>query len=53
MLTRFHYNKNEKSLHFPTQAETKNAIIFSYNIWPYFNLSLIVERQGAPGHATF
>jgi len=28
------YNKNEKSLHFPTQSETKNAIIFSCNIWP-------------------
>jgi len=34
LLTPFPYNKNEKSLHFPTQAETKNAIIFSYNIWP-------------------
>jgi len=35
MLTRFPYNKNEKSPHFPAQAETKNAIIFSYNIWPW------------------
>jgi len=35
MLIRFPYNRNEKSLHFPTQAETKNAIIFSYNIWPW------------------
>jgi len=35
MLTRFLYNKNEKSQHFPTQAETKNAVIFSYNIWPW------------------
>jgi len=34
MLTRFPYNKNEKSIHFPTQAETKNAIIFSNNISP-------------------
>jgi len=34
VLTSFTSNKNEKSLHFPTQAETKNAIIFSYNIWP-------------------
>ena len=32
--TSFPYNKNEKSLHFPTQSETKNAIIFSYNTWP-------------------
>ena len=34
VLTSFPYNNNEKSLHFPTQAETKNAIIFSY-IWPW------------------
>jgi len=26
MLTRFPYNKNEKSPHFPAQAETKNAL---------------------------
>jgi len=35
MLKSFPYNKNEKSLHFPTQAEAKNAIIFSHNIWPW------------------
>jgi len=35
ILTSFPYNKHEKSLHFPTQSETKNAIIFSYNIWPW------------------
>jgi len=34
-LRSFPYNKNEKSLHFPTQSETKNAIIFSYNIWSW------------------
>ena len=32
LLTSFPCNKNEKSLHFPTQSETKNTIIFSYNI---------------------
>jgi len=32
-VNKFPYNRNEKSLHFPTQAEMKNAIIFSYNIW--------------------
>jgi len=33
-LISFPYNKNEESLDVPTQSETKNAIIFNYNIWP-------------------
>jgi len=48
MLTSFPYTKNEKSLHFPTQSETKNEIIFSYNIWPWnttYYIRCIIETR--------